>query len=67
MITQNEYKVRFKARVKGLFGPSGEGVEVYEASTAKEAMKKCKEDWEGRIGVIDSDEVEFSIVDVERL
>lgn len=68
MSTQNsEYKVKFKARLKGLFGPSGEGVEVYEASSAKEAVEKCKADFESKVGTVDMDEVDFSITDVEKV
>ncbi|BAS17595.1 hypothetical protein AHiyo8_58980 [Arthrobacter sp. Hiyo8] len=61
-----EYKVKFIARVKGLFGPTFESVEVYEAATAAEAIEKCREDFV-RQGGIYADEVELSITDVEKI
>ena len=62
----DEYKVKFKAQVKGLFGPTVESVEVYRAESAQEAIEKCKADYRRQVFPYE-DDVDFSILDVEKL
>lgn len=65
----NEYLVKFKARVTGLFGPTFEDSEVYQAESAKEAIDMAKEQFkkEMRLHLISSDEVKFSVTDVRKI
>ena len=60
----NEYKVKFKARAKVLFGPNVESIEIYEAGSAKEAIEACKTDFWSRVPSIHKENVEFTIIDV---
>lgn len=66
---ESEYKVKFKVRLKGLFSSPSESIEIYEASSAQEAIKKCEADFndKAKASVVDLDDVKFSIVDVEKL
>lgn len=65
----SEYKVKMRAKVTGLFGPTFEGLEIYEAENAKDAVEQAEKEFkEGlRNHLISSDEVKFEILDVEKL
>lgn len=65
-----EYKVKFKAVVPGLIFPQTfEGMEIYKASTAQEAMQEAKEAFRNIciLNDIEEEDVQFSIIDAEKL
>lgn len=67
----NEYLVTFKAKLKGLFQRSYEGTEAYSAASAKEAMQMCREHFTRTLSThgvfVDSEDVEFKIIDVKKI
>ena len=66
----SEYQVKFRVKIPGLlFSRQIEGVEIYEAETAKDAHKQAIEEAQAsmRMSMLDTDDLQVEILDIKKI